>query len=46
MEVYDNKECVIYGLLRKHNLMRLNNFIAQVFSRERPRLICGADVRR
>lgn len=28
MEVYDNKERVIYGLLRKHNLMRLNNFIA------------------
>lgn len=33
MEVYDNKELVIYGLLWKQNLMRLNNFIAQVFLR-------------
>lgn len=31
MEVYDNKDLVIYGLLWKQNLMRLNNFIAQVF---------------
>lgn len=35
MEVYDNKAYVIYGPLRKHNLMRLNNFIAQVFLRGR-----------
>lgn len=31
MEVYDNKDFVIYGLLWKRSLMRLNNFIAQVF---------------